>query len=114
MVLVVDDDASVRRLFAHILLMAGYRVEQAADGVSALQLIEDQRPDLVILDIDLPSLSGISVREELTARDPTLDVIFVTGYADSFGDQLRRDCVLRKPVTAHTLLATVRGYLASR
>ena len=42
-----------------------------------------------------PPLSGLSMREELTARDPTLDVIFVTGYADVFGDQLRRDCVLR-------------------
>ena len=83
-ILVVDDDAETRKLFAIRLEKAGYRISEAADGVQALERVADRDPDLVLLDIQMPGLNGLEVltrlRAERTARE--LPVIMATANQD--------------------------------
>ena len=99
-ILVVDDEPAIRAFVRAALQQASHHVLEAADGVSALRLASGERPDLVLLDIALPHLSGIEVcrrlrREPATARTP---VLLLTGLPDR-GDQ-------------DTIKAGARGYLA--
>ncbi len=112
-VLVVEDDPDLRNLFRDALKFGGFNVREASDGLPALQMIEDTPPDLVVLDIGLPSLDGVSVREEIAARAATrrLPVVIVTGL-NVEGTLFKADCVLRKPVTPEELIAAVRHCLA--
>jgi CheY-like chemotaxis protein len=110
-VLVVDDDADLRRMYRTALAFAGYRVLEAGDGLDALRLLEGDRPDVVVLDLDLPLISGQTVRQELAARAHTRDipVVVVTGLPGEH-EELKPGCVLRKPVSPDRLIATVRKY----
>jgi CheY-like chemotaxis protein len=112
-VLVVEDSEDVRRLYALALGIEGYRVVEARDGLEALLLLDVDRPDLVVLDLDLPRISGYLVREELAAGAVTRDIpiVVVTGTAAD-PDELAVPCLLRKPVTPGTLIAAVRRCLA--
>ena len=113
-VLIVEDDPDLRRIFADALFWAGFRVEQAHDGVTARHMIERDPPDVVVLDIELPTLDGLSVRDELAANSDTshIPVVIVTGA--QFTWKLRSDDrVLQKPVTLDRLVATVRECLSA-
>ena len=67
-VLIVEDDADLRRMFRTSLALAGYVVEEAGDGIDALRIVDDRLPDLIVLDLVLQFLDGISVQQELAAR----------------------------------------------
>ena len=111
-ILVVEDDADLRRLFRTALSLAGFHVDEAADGVDALRIIENRAPDLVVLDLMLRSLDGMSVQQELAARAVTCDIpiVVVTGSnLDVAGVNV--SCVLRKPVMPDQLVETVRHCL---
>jgi len=113
-ILIVEDDADLRRLFRMALSVAGYDVEEAGDGVEALQLVENRPPDLVVLDLMLRALDGISVQQELAARAITahIPIVIVTGSSL----ELTRPnvaCVLRKPVMPDELVKTVASCLGS-
>ncbi len=56
---IVEDDPDLRRIFANALFWAGFRVEQAGDGPTALQMIENDPPDVLVLDLMLPTLDGL-------------------------------------------------------
>ena len=110
-ILLVEDDIALRRLYRTALLLEGFAVAEAGDGVSALRLIEHQTPDLIVLDIGLPTLSGVSVQQELAAHAETcsVPVVIVTGAPGS--DHSLARCVLRKPVEPERLVAEVRACL---
>jgi DNA-binding response OmpR family regulator len=111
-ILVVEDNADLRRLFRTALSLAGFEVDEAADGIDALRLIENRTPDLVVLDLMLRSLDGMSVQQELAARAMTsaIPVVIVTGSnLDVSGTNV--SCVLRKPVMPDQLIATVKHCL---
>ena len=112
-ILIVEDDADLRRLFRMSLIVAGYDVEEAGDGVEALQLVENRTPDLVVLDLVLRALDGLSVQQELAARALTqhIPVVIVTGSTLEPGG-LNVACVLRKPVMPDELVQTVSMCLA--
>ena len=99
----------MRRLFRTVLAFAGYRVIEAGDGLDALRVLESDRPDVVVLDLDLPLISGQTVRRELSAQAHTRDipVVIVTGSPGAH-DELEATCLLRKPVSPERLIATVR------
>jgi DNA-binding response OmpR family regulator len=100
-VLVVDDDAPIRSLIAKVLERAGITVRLAKDGAEALQLFNDQRFDVIVLDLMMPTLSGYEVLDYLESRlDAHTAVIVVTaaGDADVVRLQGRRvHSILRKP-----------------
>src|SRR5215210_896818 len=98
-VLVVEDDIELRRAFRLALVLEGFEVEEAGDGIEALRQIEQRPPDLIVLDLGLPLLSGVSVQQEIAAHALTrhIPVVVVTGSADDLS-YLEVPCILRKPI----------------
>ncbi len=113
-ILIVEDDADVRRMYRTVLSMAGYDVEEAGDGVDALRLIENHPPDLIVLDLVLRSLDGVSVQQELAARSMTarIPIVVVTGSTLDTA-ALNVACVLHKPVMPDELFSTVKHCMTS-
>ena len=112
-ILVVEDDADLRRMFRTILAMSGYDVEEAGDGIDALHLIDNQLPDLIVLDLVLRVLDGVSVQQELASRAITrqIPIVIVTGSGINTA-ALDVACVLHKPVMPEELVRTVKHCLA--
>ena len=108
-VLIVEDDHELRRMYRHALGLAGYSVNDTSDGISALRIIEQHRPDLIVLDLGLPLLSGLDVQQEIAAHAQTRDilVVIVTGSSAKL-DGIGVACVLRKPVLPDEVVAAVR------
>jgi DNA-binding response OmpR family regulator len=109
-VLIVEDDSELRRMYATALRFAGFDVWQAGDGTRALEVIENHPPDLVILDLMLPTLDGIAVFGELVARHPGIRTMIVTGSNRDLSD-VDADCVFRKPLSPERLTQAVRDCL---
>lgn len=110
--LVAEDSHTYRALFARILTRAGYAVVEVKDGTSAVEVCTRQRFDLVLMDIDMPSLNGYEatrqIKEIARQEDYALRIIAVTSHA------LREDCIaagmdafVPKPVDIETLVATI-------
>jgi DNA-binding response OmpR family regulator len=117
-IVVVDDDADVRNLVALKLTGAGFTVHTAYDGSKALSVIERTRPDLVILDVAMPKVSGIEVCQRLraTMRTQTLPVIMLTARThvrhEYEGLMAGADVYLTKPFSPRDLLAQVWDLLS--
>jgi DNA-binding NarL/FixJ family response regulator len=78
-VLVVDDHPSFRRSASALLVAEGYDVvAEAEDGASAVALVNEVEPDLVLLDVQLPDMDGFAVAERLLADDPELEIVLVS------------------------------------
>jgi DNA-binding response OmpR family regulator len=112
LILVVEDDADLRRMYTLALIFEGFEVLQAVDGIDALQQIEQRPPDLVVLDLGLPRLGGLCVQQEIAAQAVTRDipVVVVTGLAIDL-ELLDVPCLLRKPVTMEQLVSAVHRCL---
>src|SRR6266478_6365462 len=80
-VLVVDDEASIRRALTSILQDEGFQTLVAEDGESALRLLRGARPALVLLDIWMPGIDGIETLEKIKSLYPDLPVIMISGHA---------------------------------
>ena len=78
-VLVVDDDPATVELLQEFLVAKGYEVLTASDGAEALQKVKEERPHLILLDIQMPKMEGLEVLRQVKAIDPTVSVIMVTG-----------------------------------
>jgi two-component system, OmpR family, phosphate regulon response regulator PhoB len=112
LVLVVEDDTALRQMFRVALLLDGFEVREAADGYEALAILEQHPPDLVVLDLGLPRVSGLFVHAEIASRSATKDVpVVIVTASDVDLTNVSAACILRKPVTPDKLLATVRGCL---
>jgi CheY-like chemotaxis protein len=110
-ILVVEDDDDVRGLFCEALSLAGLDVAEAADGVQALRTLQGDPPDLVVLDLRLPRLSGVDIHPSFRSRN--VPIVVVSGSPQDVGD-LPVECLLAKPVMPDTLVETVRRCLALR
>ncbi len=116
-ILVVDDEPDITALVAYHLAKAGYRVSTAANGPDALKAARDERPDIVILDLMLPGVSGYDVLGELRRRDETRDVgvILLTSRREEAdrirGLSLGADDYLTKPFSPQELSLRVNGLL---
>ena len=113
-ILVVDDDENLRRLVAAYLESEGYEVEEAADGHSALAVVEAEEPQLVVLDLMLPGISGLEVARRIRAGGTT-PVLMLTARG-SEEDVLRgfeagADDYLVKPFGPKVLVARVKAIL---
>ena len=114
-ILVADDDLELLRLVAFTLRQAGYLIIEAQDGPTALALFAAERPDLVILDVNMPRLGGFEVLKTVRADDQTTPVMMLT-VRSTEEDQVRgldlgADDYLAKPFSPRTLLARVRALL---
>ena len=90
----------------------GYHVDEAGDGLEALYKIDQTPPDLVVLDLMLPQISGLVVQQEIAAHVVTrqIPVVIITGSSMDLSS-VAATCVLRKPITPEDLLSTVRHCL---
>jgi two-component system, response regulator, stage 0 sporulation protein F len=117
MILVVDDDSSVRATIARALTALGYVVREAPDGPTALEIVREEPLSLVILDYLMPGMDGAEVAREIGTVDPELPIVFSTGHAAlrilraAAGEDVQ---ILEKPFTLDELDALVRERLAER
>jgi len=107
LVLVIDDEESMRDSCSQILLKERYRVETAKDGATGIQLIRTLHPAVVIVDLKMPGMSGFEVLESLPGIDPQIVAIVITGYAtvDSAVEAMKKGAhdFLPKPFTPEAL-----------
>ncbi len=117
-ILVIDDVEDNRRILRDLLTTGGYEVLEAENGEVGVQMAASERPDLILMDIQLPGLDGYEATRRIKA-DPTLrpiPLIAVTSYALS-GDDVKAyeagcDGYVTKPFSPRALLAKVREHLA--
>lgn len=116
-VLVVEDDAGVQKYLRELLLDNGFNVRVASDGAEALNVTAELPPDLVILDLGLPNMSGETVCREIKGKYPDLPVVILTAKDTTAniveGLNLGADDYITKPFVAEELLARVRARLRS-
>ncbi|MFM0730028.1 response regulator [Paraburkholderia sediminicola] len=114
-VLVVEDDGEVRAMLVECLRMLGYTVTEAADGQAGLNRLQDDNPDLLMVDFAMPGMNGIDVIAAARKMREDLPVILATGYADVdiSGLVVKRCTILRKPFQLDDLARTVRLGLAA-
>lgn len=114
-ILLVDDDREVLNLLSKFFEREGWQVARAADAKTCADLYERDGQDVIVLDLDLPGLSGLKLLEVLRARDPDATVIMLTGHGDIAtaveAMQLGAENFLTKPVElAHMAAAADRAY----
>lgn len=112
-ILIVEDDDGIQTYLKELLLDNGYNVITASDGVTALNIIKKSVPDLVLLDLGLPDMSGESICSQIRKEFPELRVIILTAK-DSAQDivqglNLGADDYLTKPFVADILLARIQA-----
>jgi two-component system, cell cycle response regulator DivK len=116
-ILVIEDHEDNRRILRDLLTSAGYEPIEAVTGEEGVSLAEIHRPDLILMDIQLPGLDGYEATRRIKANPALrrIPVIAVTSYALS-GDEVKAkeagcDDYVAKPFSPRALLAKIRGYL---
>jgi two-component system response regulator MprA len=114
-ILVVDDDAPIRRMLDRTLSAEGYAVDTAADGGAALAAVERSAPDLIVLDVAMPGVDGLAVSRRLRSKGLAVPVLLLTAR-DAVSDRVAgldagADDYLVKPFATEELLARVRALL---
>lgn len=116
-ILIVEDNDLNMKLFNDLLQAHGYKTLQTMDGRDVIQLCRDQRPDLIIMDIQLPEISGLEVTKMLKADDELkeIPVIAVTAFAMKGDEEKIRaggcEGYIAKPISVPNFLDTVAKFL---
>jgi two-component system cell cycle response regulator DivK len=117
LILVIEDQEDNRRILRDLLTNSGYEVIEAIDGIKGVSSAETYRPDLILMDIQLPGIDGYEATRQIKANPDlkTIPIIVITSYALS-GDDLKAfeagcDAYVAKPFSPRELLAKIREYL---
>jgi CheY-like chemotaxis protein len=114
-ILAVDDDEALRVLLTTILEKEGYRVTTAIDGDQAIEIFQQQPFDLVLLDIMMPTISGLEVLKFIKEKSPSTKVVMLTAYSQLKvavkTKELGADDFIAKPFMRPDLLNTIKGLL---
>lgn len=119
-VLIVEDNELNMKLFSDLLEANGYATVQTRNGVEAVGLARKHRPDLILMDIQLPEVSGLQVTQWLKDDDElrSIPVIAITAFAMKGDEEKIRqggcEAYLSKPISVAKFLETVRNYLGDR
>jgi two-component system, cell cycle response regulator DivK len=119
-VLYVEDNEYNRKIVRRLLSRTDYRLREAIDGEAALGMVREERPDLILMDVQLPKMSGLDVTRALRADPATTDIpiIVVTSFALSGDDQRAMaagaSAYIAKPYSPRELLALIQTFLAER
>lgn len=113
-ILLVEDDELVRDMLTQVLQRASHQVTTAANGEEAIEALRNMQPDIMITDIIMPKMSGITLISEVRARHPTMEVIAIsgggrldpTGYLD-LSESLGASASFEKPVNKSALLMAI-------
>jgi two-component system cell cycle response regulator DivK len=118
-ILVVDDNATNMKLLRVLLTSQGYDVRTAGDASDAMEVIKGFRPRLILMDIQLPGMSGLELTSLLKADPATRDILIVaiTAYAMKGDEEKARragcDGYISKPIDTRTLASVIARHLAS-
>jgi two-component system cell cycle response regulator DivK len=116
-VLVVEDNELNMKLFHDLLEASGYNILQTRNGLEAIDIAREYRPDLILMDIQLPEVSGLEVTKWIKEDDDlrAIPVIAVTAFAMKGDEERIRqggcEAYLSKPISVATFLSTVKTYL---
>lgn len=116
-ILIVDDEENIRELVKFNLDKAGYIVREAGDGLSAVNAVRNEKPDLIILDLMLPGIDGLEVCRQLKGQRGTsgIPIIMLTAKNEEvdkiIGLELGADDYMTKPFSARELIARVKAVL---
>lgn len=114
-ILLVDDEAVVRDFVQRVLEANHFTVQTATSGETALRLVAEQAPDLILLDLHMPGMTGPEVLREIKLRHESIPVIILTGFPDSALMEQALEyspvTLLSKPATPDRLLKTVKSLL---
>jgi len=114
-ILVVDDEEKMQHLLSIMLVRQGYSVDRAGDGVKAFEMIKENPYDLVISDIRMPNMDGMTLLSEMKAADISCPVVFITAFAtiDSAVEAMRQGVAdyITKPFDEERILLTVERTL---
>ncbi|MEQ9638982.1 MAG: response regulator [Alphaproteobacteria bacterium] len=116
-VLIVEDNELNMKLFHDLLDAQGYQTLQTKDGMEALALAREHRPDLILMDIQLPEVSGLEVTKWIKEDDSlkSIPVIAVTAFAMKGDEEKIREggceAYIAKPISVQQFLETVRRFL---
>ena len=115
-VLIVEDEEAVRDLERFILEQAGYEVMEAKDGLEGLAKAEFRKPDLILLDLMMPDVSGGRMFDEMREHEATrgIPIVVVTGKPDAhemFDEEIGKENVVMKPFEADSLLNRIREHI---
>ena len=116
-ILVVEDHEENRRIVRDLLTSAGYEIVEAVTGEEGVTMAENERPDLILMDIQLPGLDGYEATRRIKANPALrqIPIIAVTSYALSGDDVKARaagcDAYVAKPFSPRALLAKIREYV---
>jgi two-component system, cell cycle response regulator DivK len=119
-VLIVEDNELNMKLFHDLLEAHGYNTVQTRNGVDVMQLAREHRPDLILMDIQLPEVSGLEVTRWLKDDEDlrTIPVVAITAFAMKGDEERIREggceAYLSKPISVAKFLETVRTYLGDR
>lgn len=115
MILIVEDDKGLQKYLKELLLDNGYAVQTASDGIAALEYLKKNEPDIVVLDLGLPTMSGEAVCQEIRKKNKDLPIIILTAK-DAVTDivqglNLGADDYITKPFIADEFLARIKARL---
>jgi DNA-binding response OmpR family regulator len=115
-ILLIDDDEMTLIFMRKMLEDSGFPVVATADGPHGIELFKEHHPQLVLLDIGLPGMSGLQVLRELRSLDPEAQVVIISGYKSDVTVRQALDSgaqeFIEKPVDARILLEKVRRFLS--
>jgi chemosensory pili system protein ChpA (sensor histidine kinase/response regulator) len=119
-IMVVDDSLTVRKITERLLLRQGYRVSMAKDGAEALEMLQDDMPDVMLLDIEMPRMDGFELTRHIRAdqRMRVLPIIMITSRTAEkhrlHAFELGVDTFMGKPYQDEALLQEIRHLLQAR
>src|SRR5687767_4345897 len=115
--LIVEDNLEIVTLFQHVLDMAGYHTEIVLDGTEAMQRIETEPPDIVLLDLQLPGMTGVEILKQMRTNErlSSIPVVVITAYSNySTRLPFEPDLLLLKPVNIHQLSNLIQRLQSTR
>lgn len=116
-ILIVEDNELNMKLFRDLLEAQGYGILQTRDGMQALDIARAERPDLIVMDIQLPQVSGLEVTKWIKADDDLkhIPIIAVTAFAMKGDEEKIREggceAYVAKPISVNDFLATIKKFL---
>ena len=117
-VLIIDDQRGIRALLLEFFSMFGFTVLEARDGLEGIDLLQSNSPDLILLDMKMPGLSGMDTLREVRRQGITIPVVLITAYQDSESiiesERLGVVARLTKPFDLEDLQSIIRGMSPAR
>ncbi|MFB4163337.1 response regulator [Alteribacillus sp. JSM 102045] len=117
-ILIVDDQYGIRVLLREVLVKDGYEVYQASNGVQALEFMEKENPDLLLLDMKIPGMDGIEILKERKKRQlaPDAEIILMTAYGElnliNDAKELGASSYLSKPFDIDQVRQEIKSHLS--